>query len=272
MTIMKKKIFLAGLIFLAGMAWSSSHRVKVEASVSASCGGKDCPSFENWCGGTFPFPLPPDFPFPSLKPCPKPTSSPTPTPTLSPEVTPTPTTPPGEQPTPTPTQPSTGGEPSGGGAPSGGGGGVGGATPFSCGAATPQGAPTLTSLSPAGTGQMTLSWTAVSGVTNYALSYGLTPGNYLYGVTNTGNTTSFTVGELDPGKNYCFAVLGVNDCASGPLSNERCSGAAILGAAAEGQVLGLSSTGSSKVEYLRYIVGILWLWLGLKFFLIFKKG
>lgn len=251
------------------MIWSPLHRTKVEATVSASCGGKDCPSFENWCGGNFPFPLPPDFPWPTLKPCPKPTNPPSPTPTLPPEVTPTPTLPPGE-PTPTTPPPTEGGAPPAGAPPSGDGGG--GATPYSCGAAVPQGAPTLTSVSPAGSGQMNVSWTAVSGVTHYALSYGPTSGNYLYGVANTGNTTTFTVGELDPGKNYCFAVRGVNDCAPGPLSNERCSGA-VLGAATGGQVLGLSTTGGSSLwESLFYIMGFLWLGVGSKFYLLSKRA
>lgn len=250
---MKKKIFLFLLAFLAGVVLFSLPKQKI---LAASCRG-DCPSWENWCGGDFPFPLPTGFPWPTLKPCPEPTLPP---PTVTPTPTPTPF--PGE-PTPTPTSP-----PPGGGAPSGEG-GVGGATPYHCGAAVPLESPTLTSVTPVGGGQMSLAWTPVSPVTHYALVYGPSSGNYLYGVANTGNVTSFTVGGLDPGENYCFAVRGVNDCAPGSLSNERCSGA-VLGA--EGQVLGFSSTsGSSNPEHIFYIIGILWIWAGLRLYLAKKS-
>lgn len=199
---------------------------------------------------------------------PRHTPTPTPTPTLPPEHTPTPTPthPPDEvtptpsptpTPTPTPTSPPVGGPPSAGG-------GDGGAAPYSCGAVVPTVAPTLTSVSPIGSGQMTVLWTPVSPITHYSLVYGPSAGNYLYGVSNTGNVTTFTVGELDPGKNYCFAVRGVNDCAPGPLSNEVCSGGQVLGAAiGEGQVLGLSTTsGSSPFEGFLTIMGMLWILAG----------
>ena len=261
---MKKKIFLVLLVFLAAAVLFPFSRKG--NSALAECRGEQ---WENWCGGDFRFPFPSGCPFPTLKPCPKPTCPPTPTPTTPPGVTPTPTPTlvPG-QPTPTPTLPAGGETPSGGG---GGTGGVGGSTPYHCGAVIPPNAPTLLSVSSAGTGKMDIAWTPVDGVTHYSLVYGPSSGNYLYGVSNTGNVTSFTVGGLDPGKNYCFAVQGVNDCAPGPLSNERCSGA-VLGVA-EGQVLGLSSTGgSSSSEYIFYIIGILWIWVGLKLHLASQKA
>lgn len=281
---MKKKILLALIIFLAGAF--SSHLEKQEVW-AGECKG-NCGNWENQCGGDLPFPLPSDFPWPTLKHCPKPTSHPTPTPTTPPEHTPTPTpthhpevtltpsptptpTPPGEEPTPTPTptSPPVGGPPS-----AGDGGGGGGAAPYSCGAVVPTSAPNLTSVSLAGAGQMSLSWAAVLGATHYALSYGPTPGNYLYGVANTGNITSFTVGGLDPGKNYCFVVRGVNDCAPGPLSNELCSGGQVLGAAiGEGQVLGLSTTSSSSpFESLLTIIGMVWIFVGGRFFALAKRN
>jgi hypothetical protein len=115
-----------------------------------------------------------------------------------------------------------------------------------------------------------LSWSAVSPVTHYAISYGLSSGNYIYGVSNTGNTTSFTVSELDPGSNYCFAVRAVNDCAPSSLSNEICTGV-VLGAVAP-QVLGLSTTssGNSFADTL-FLIGSLCLLLSLKS-LLTQKG
>lgn len=282
---MKKKIFLASLIFLAGAF--SSHLEKQEVW-AGECKG-NCGNWENQCGGDLPFPLPSDFPWPTLKHCPKPTSHPTPTPTTPPEHTPTPTpthppevtltpsptptpTPPGEEPTPTPTptSPPVGGPPSAG---DGGGGGGAAAAPAQCSAAIPGGAPTL-SISSVTPSQTIISWMAVSPVTHYAIVYGTSPGNYLFGVSNTGNTNSFTIGSLDPGKNYCFAVRGVNDCTSGPLSNEVCLGGQVLGAAiGEGQVLGLSTTsGFSPFESLLTIIGMVWIFVGGRFFALAKRN
>jgi len=99
-----------------------------------------------------------------------------------------------------------------------------------------------------------LAWTAVSPVTHYSISYGLSSGNYIYGVSNTGNVTSFTVGGLDSGAGYCFAVRAVHDCAPSGLSNEICTGEVL------GQVLGvttLADTGSftNELFYILFIIG-----------------
>jgi len=182
--------------------------------------------------------------------CPEPTPSPEPTPTTEVTPTPTPTTPP----------PSDGGD--------GGEGGPG--EPWVCGASVPN-TPTLLSATKAG-GNADLAWTAVEQATHYALSYGLSSGNYLYGVGNTGKVTSFTIGELDPAVDYCFAVRAVNDCAPSGLSNEICTGRAL-----GGQVLGVSTlgaTGSFSDELFRilFIISNVCLGLGLKLFLPAKKA
>ncbi len=116
---------------------------------------------------------------------------------------------------------------------------------------------------------MDLSWTAVESVTHYSISYGLASGQYIYGVDNTGNVTAFAVGDLDPGKTYCFAVRAVNDCAPGGLSNEICTGKA-------GQVLGVSTlayTGKAA-EFLYWflvIISAVCVGLGIRFISPFKK-
>jgi hypothetical protein len=93
-----------------------------------------------------------------------------------------------------------------------------------------------------------LTWTAVSPVNHYTIAYGTSPGQHSYGVPNTGNTTSFTIGGLDPNSAYYFVIRAVNDCAPSEASNEVSSGVVnggqILGAAIgpQGNVLGTSTT------------------------------
>jgi hypothetical protein len=213
-------------------------------------------------------PLPPNPPCPP--PCPPscPTSvtpSPIPTPTL-PVQTPTPTPTPSEEPLPTPiptvtpipTSPPVGGivNETGGGGPA-----VGG--PSSCGAQTPP-APYLKSLKILGGGEVELFWDPVEPSTHYSISYGPSLGNYLYGVPNTGKTTSFKIGALRKGR-YCFAVRAVNDCAPGELSNERCTGE-VLGVT---KVLGVSTLGATggfeeKMLQILFIIGCVCLATGLK--------
>lgn len=205
-------------------------------------------------------PPPPTKPEPPCPPpcaTPTPTSPPAPTPTIPSEVTPTPTPtlPPGITPTPTPL-PGEGGPPGPG-------------EPPVCGATVPP-APTLLSVNPVGSGQVDLTWTAVDPATHYSISYGLTSGNYIYSVSNTGNVTSFTVGGLDPAADYCFAIRAVNGCAPSGLSNEICPGAVV------GQVLGVSTlgvTGDSVNQLLQilFIIGSVCLASGLKLFLPAKK-
>ena len=70
---------------------------------------------------------------------------------------------------------------------------------------------------------ITLTWTdADNPVTYYLLSYGLSSGNYIYGVPNIGGqgATSFTVGGLSTGKKYYFVIRAGNGCTPGAFSNE----------------------------------------------------
>jgi len=131
-------------------------------------------------------------------------------------------------------------------------------------------APVLLSASKSGS-EAILAWTAVDPVTHYNLSYGLSSGNYQYGVSNTGNVTNYNVGGLDPAADYCFIVRAVNDCAPSNPSNEICTGRAT-----GGQVLGastLADTGSLTDEIMQilFIIGSVCFGLGLKLFLPFKK-
>lgn len=201
-------------------------------------------------------------PKPSSTPAPQPTSPPpsshpTATPTSGGQPAPTSTTAAPGVPTAIPTlAPSSAGD-SGGGI--GGAGGVGEAVV--CTNTVPP-APTLLKVAPAGAGQVSLTWTAVNPITHYSISYGLLPGNYIYGVPNTGNTTSFTIGNLQPKVNYCFAVRAVNDCAPSSLSNEKCSGggvARVLGAT----VLGATGSVDELVPIL-VIIGSICVALGLR--------
>ena len=117
---------------------------------------------------------------------------------------------------------------------------------------------------------MELVWTAVDLATHYSIVYGPSSGNYIYGVDNTGNTTSFTVGGLDPASDYCFAVRAVHDCAPSELSNEICTGEVL------GQVLGattLGDTGSliDELFQILFIIGSVCLSLGLRAYLPTKE-
>lgn len=100
----------------------------------------------------------------------------------------------------------------------GGGGGTGGTT---CLASAPSTPVNLLAVS-AGPGQVLLSWQPpTSGtVTHYAILYGPSSGNYLYGNFNIGLGTNYVVSGLTPGVTYYFVVIAVNDCASSAYSNE----------------------------------------------------
>src|SRR3989304_9651624 len=64
-------------------------------------------------------------------------------------------------------------------------------------------APVVTSIVKSGT-TATISWTKVDIATHYTIAYGPAVGNYPYGVPNTGNVTSYTIGSLDPNTQYSF--------------------------------------------------------------------
>lgn len=96
-------------------------------------------------------------------------------------------------------------------------------TPTGCWDPPPGGSVELKSASASGTHEITLTWTdATDPVSYYLLSYGLAPGEYIYGNPNLGGqgTTSYTVGGLTTGKTYYFVVRAGNGCTPGTFSNE----------------------------------------------------
>lgn len=118
------------------------------------------------------------------------------------------------------------------------------AQPPVCNATAPSGAPFLT-ITNVGANTVSLSWTPVSPVTHYAISFTRNSDGAQYGAANIGNVTSYTITNLSGGANYTFEVFGVNDCAPGPRSNQAGTGTVpgpVLGGqplGAGGQVLGL---------------------------------
>lgn len=110
-------------------------------------------------------------------------------------------------------------QPSGGGS---GGGGGGGGSAVSCSGGKPV-TPILLSAIVTGPNQITLNWSkALDPVTLYLITYGTKPGLQQYGNPNVGgpNTTTYTVGYLQPGVRYYFRVRAGNDCVPGDFSNE----------------------------------------------------
>jgi hypothetical protein len=105
------------------------------------------------------------------------------------------------------------------------------------------GTPTISSIERTSGTTMKVTWTAASSATSYNISYGIKSGEYSYGVPDTGNTTNFTIGGLDPNANYFVIVRAVNGCMPGDPSGEKStSGGAVLGASTStGQVLGAST-------------------------------
>lgn len=206
---------------------------------------------------------------PTSTPVPKPSSSTTPRP---------PTSTPGSpwQPTATPTsvgQPATPTGTTAPGVPTAtpvpavpeGGGSVGGSVEAPVCSGTVPPAPVLLSVNSIGIDQVKLTWTAVNPVTHYAISYGLSSGNYQYGVSNTGNVTFFNVGALSPNTKYCFAIRAVNDCAPSGLSNEICAGGGVtrvLGAT----VLGATGGIVEELVPILVIIGSICVALGLRNF------
>ena len=59
-------------------------------------------------------------------------------------------------------------------------------------------------------------------ISHYALIYGNDSGNYLYGSLDIGKygQRSYVVDKLKPGEDYYFRVVPMNDCQSGPSSEE----------------------------------------------------
>lgn len=71
-----------------------------------------------------------------------------------------------------------------------------------------------------GVGEVRLNWLRTQNASGYGVGIGLTPGNYIYGSPNIGDTTNFTVRFLTPGRRYYFAVRANNGCTPGPWSRE----------------------------------------------------
>ncbi len=89
---------------------------------------------------------------------------------------------------------------------------------------TDPGAPTNLKAIALGGGKVKLTWDNAPGPhTSYAVAYGPSVGNYLYGDPNVGNVTSYTVLALNPGGNYCFYVQAQNGCKGGIPSNVVCT-------------------------------------------------
>lgn len=167
--------------------------------------------------------------------CPSPIVSVSPEPSISPVDTPIPTEEITGTPEPTPTS-----------APSNDNGNSGGSNPgpYVCNDTDP-GAPTNLQAFALGGGKVKLTWNDAPGPhTTYAVAYGPSVGNYLYGDPNVGNVTTYTVLALNPGGKYCFYVQAQNGCKGGVPSNVVCSnqGAGSL------QVLGASTNYNPLVD------------------------
>jgi len=116
-------------------------------------------------------------------------------------------------------------------------------------------APTLLSVTKISSTSVKLVWTGVTPVTYYSISYGTTPGSNQFGVPNVGNSTSFTVGALNPNQIYYFTIRAVNVCAPSDPSNQVSSNGNVLGTSTNSQVLGastvkLANTGSFETARL----------------------
>lgn len=156
------------------------------------------------------------------------TATPTPTRTPCPTATPRPTATPSATPTPseeaTPTPEATLG-------PVGGGEEVSTSTSNEgnktegCSDAKPETTTLLSVERSADRKSVKLTWLKKDSASNYSISYGESSGSYIYGVPETGNVDNFTIGALDPRKEYSFAVRTNRGCMPGDLSNEITTGA-----------------------------------------------
>jgi len=200
----------------------------------------------NWIDNGCSAPTPTPTPTHICRPTPTPTIIVEPTVTPTPgeggnEITPTPTTEAESTVTPTPTETSDNG--------------VGGDSDNNsdnsvsapvCNATKPN-TPSLLSVETIGSGKVRLIWTAASPVTTYAISYGLYGKDFEYGVTSTGNVTSFEVNALIVGQRYSFVVRAVNDCMPSDPSNSISTGGSVLGISTGGEVLGASTMADTGV-------------------------
>lgn len=92
-----------------------------------------------------------------------------------------------------------------------------------CNDQKPGSAPKLLLATSSGSNSITLNWIkAKDPVSYYLITFGMKPGEQLYGNPNVGdsNTTSYTINNLSGGKNYYFKVRAGNGCMPGDFSNE----------------------------------------------------
>lgn len=71
-----------------------------------------------------------------------------------------------------------------------------------------------------GAGEVRLNWLKAARANKYTIGFGTSPSNYIYGAANIADTNNYTVGHLNPGTRYYFAVRGVNECMPGDWSRE----------------------------------------------------
>ena len=71
------------------------------------------------------------------------------------------------------------------------------------------------------TNAINLTWGAVADTSSWTVAYGVSPGTYIYGVSNFGNNSSrsFTINSL-PAGTYYVVIRANNGCMPGPFSNE----------------------------------------------------
>lgn len=82
------------------------------------------------------------------------------------------------------------------------------------GTAGPYGSRQLSAVSGPASGQVSLKWLSIlPNTSNFSVVYGTQPGNYIYGALNIapgvtqGSWITYTVGSLNPGTRYYFAVV-----------------------------------------------------------------
>ena len=113
-----------------------------------------------------------------------------------------------------------------------------------CSDSKPGSAPILLSAVTSGPNQVTLTWSkAADPVSHYAVVYGLTAGNPIYGNPNVGgkDTTSYVVNSLSGGTTYYFKVRAGNGCNGSEYSNELSAapGGGIISQPAQGFTQGV---------------------------------
>lgn len=94
-------------------------------------------------------------------------------------------------------------------------------TPLGDDTTCPPQSPTTIKASPGDKpGEIRLSWSASTGVSHYAISFGPKSREYQWGAANVGNVREFTIRGLNPGKRYYIVVSAVNSCGGGAYSPE----------------------------------------------------